>query len=158
MRLPRQVLLLGLLTGCGDTRPTEPTDRYGFLALLGNDTISIESVTRYPDRFVSEEVDRFPEVKRRHTEIELAPDGRPRRMDMRVHIPSADSTSRDRRIVAEFSRDRVKVSLTDGTGTRTREEITDGILALPHVPQMYSLLELYFAAALARSAAESLPV
>lgn len=156
IRLPAG-LLLGLhLAGCGEA-PSPPTERYGFLALLGNDTISIESVTRYPDRFVSEEVDRFPEVKRRHTEVRLAPDGSPRRMDMRVHIPSAEASSRDRRIVAEFNRDKVKVSLTDGGGTVTREEATDGMLALPHVPQMYSLLELYFSAALRRAAAESLP-
>lgn len=155
MRLP-PVLLFGLLlTGCAEASPTE---RYGFLALLGNDTISIESVTRYPDRFVSEEVDRFPEVKRRHTEIELAPDGSPRRMDMRVRIPSASEPARrERRIVAEFNRNQVKVSLTDGNGTETKEMATEGMLTIPHVPQMYSLLELYFAAALERAAAESLP-
>ena len=157
MRLPRSLLLGLLLTGCGDARPADPTDRYGFLALLGNDTISIESVTRYPDRFVSEEVDRFPVVKRRHTEVELAPDGSPRRMDMRVHIPSADTASRDRRIVAEFDPTQVKVTLTDGTGTHTKEMAAEGLLTIPHVPQMYSLLELYFAAALERAAAESLP-
>jgi hypothetical protein len=154
MRLPRVFLLGMLLAGCGEARPT---DHYGFLALLGNDTISIESVTRYPDRFVSEEVDRFPEVKRRHTEVTLAPDGSPRRMDMRVTIPSADPASRDRRIVAVFDRNKVRVSLTDATGTKTREEATDGMLALPHVPQMYSLLELYFSAALIRAVAESVP-
>src|SRR5262245_9412377 len=94
-------LALGLLlSGCG--AEPRPTERYGFLALLGRDTLSIESVTRYPNRFVSEEVDRFPEVKRRHTEVELAPDGSPRHMDMRVRIPSADSAGRERRIVADF--------------------------------------------------------
>jgi hypothetical protein len=155
MRLPQSLLFGLLLTGCGEARPT---DRYGFLALLGNDTISIESVTRYPDRFVSEEVDRFPEVKRRHTEVELASDGSPRRMDMRVHIPSApESGARNRRIVAVFNDSRVRVSLTDGTGTQTKEMANEGMLTVPHVPQMYSLLELYFAAALQRAAAESLP-
>jgi hypothetical protein len=143
-----------LLSGCGETPPTE---RYGFIARLGNDTISVESVTRYPDRFVSEEVDRFPEVKRRHTEISLAPDGSPRHMDMRVHIPSAPEASRERRIVAEFTRETVRVTLTDGSGSHTRSMATEGMLTIPHVPQMYSLLELYFAAALQRAATESLP-
>jgi hypothetical protein len=79
-------------------------------------------------------------------------------MDMRVRIPSApDSTRRERRIVAEFNRDRVRVSLTDGTGTQTREMASEGMLTIPHVPQMYSLLELYFSAALERAATESLP-
>jgi hypothetical protein len=143
-----------LVSGCGETPPTE---HYGFIARLGNDTISVESVTRYPDRFVSEEVDRFPEVKRRHTEITLAPDGSPRHMDMQVRIPSAPQASRERRIVAEFTRETVRVTLTDGSGSHSRSMATEGMLTIPHVPQMYSLLELYFAAALERAAAESLP-
>ncbi len=143
-----------VLAACGETPPTE---RYGFLARLGQDTISVESVTRYQDRFVSEEVDRFPEVRRRHTEITLAADGSPARMEMRVRIPSADSASRNRRIVATFKRDTVRVSLTDGSGTRTIAMATDGMLTIPHVPQMYSLLELYFAAALERAKIDSLP-
>jgi hypothetical protein len=143
-----------LLSACGDPPPTE---RYGFLALLGRDTLSVEAVTRYPNRFVSEEVDRFPEVKRRHTEVELAPDGSPRHLDMRVRIPSADSNARERRIVADFAKDQVRVSLTDGSGTHGVTMANDGKLSLPHVPQMYSLIELYFSSALKRAAAESLP-
>ena len=143
-----------LLSACGETQPTE---RYGLLARLGQDTISVESVSRFPDRFVSEEVDRFPEVRRRHTEVSLAPDGSPRHMDMRVSIPSAEAGSRERRIVAEFSSESVRVTLTDGSGSHTRSMATEGLLTIPHVPQMYSLLELYFATALQRAAAESLP-
>lgn len=143
-----------LVSACNKTPPTE---RYGFIARLGQDTISVESVARYPDRFVSEEVDRFPEVKRRHTEVTLATDGSPRHMDMKVSIPSADSKSRERRIVADFHPDTVRVTLTDGSGSHTRAMATEGLLTVPHVPQMYSLLELYFSAALQRAAAESLP-
>src|SRR5215207_1307779 len=100
-----------LLVGCGDPPPLE---QYGFLARLGQDTISVESVTRYGDHFVSEEVDRFPQVRRRHTEVSLAQDGSPTRMDMQVRTPSAEEKSRERRIVASFSGDSVRVSLTDG--------------------------------------------
>ena len=141
------------LVGCGEAPPTE---RYGFIALLGKDTISLESVARYPDRFVSEEVDRFPMVRRRHTEVTLAEDGTPTHMDMRVRTPSAEPDGRERRIVADFRRDTVRVSLTDGSGTRRIAMATDGMLTVPHVPQMYSLLELYFAAALKRASAEGL--
>jgi hypothetical protein len=142
-----------LLVGCAESTPIE---RYGFIARLGRDTISVESVTRYRDRFVSEEVDRFPQVKRRHTEVRLAADGSPSHMDMRVHTPSAEAKSRERRIVARFDPDTVRVSLTNGDGTRTVAMATEGMLTIPHVPQMYSLLELYFAAALERAAADSL--
>src|SRR6476469_6222705 len=83
------LLCLGLvliLSGCGSAPPLE---RYGFISRLGRDTISVESVTRYRDRIVSEEVDRFPDVRRRHTELKLAPDGSLTHMDMHVLIPSA---------------------------------------------------------------------
>ena len=52
-----------------------PTERYGFITRLGRDTISAESVTRRGNTVTSDEVDRFPRVRQRHTEIELAPDG-----------------------------------------------------------------------------------
>lgn len=146
--------LLLMVSGCSDAPPAE---RYGFLALLGRDTISLEAVTRYPDRFVSEEVDRFPEVKRRHTEVELAADGSPRHLDMRVRIPSGDSITRDRRIVADFGKDQVRVSLTDGSGTHDVTMANEGRLSLPHVPQMYSLIELYFASAVKLAVLEHLP-
>ena len=149
------VLALALpLAGCGSSAPLE---RYGFVARLGRDTISVESVTRYPDRIVSDEVDRFPDVRRRHTELELAADGSLRHMDMHVLIPSATARSRDRRIVADITRDTARVSLTDGGGTRVMRMATDGMLTIPHVPQMYSLIELYLAAALSRGAAEHVP-
>jgi hypothetical protein len=106
---------------------------------------------------VSDEVDRFPEVRRRHTELELAGDGSLRHMDMHVLTPSAAARSRDRRIVADITRDSVRVTLTDGTGTHVRRQATDGMLTLPHVPQMYSLVELYFTAALARGDADHVP-
>jgi hypothetical protein len=47
----------------------------------------------------------------------------------------------------------VHVSKKDGTGTITRAFATGGGMAMAHVPQMYSLYELYFAAALKRAAA-----
>ena len=45
----------------------KPAESYGYLARLGNDTVSIERVTRRGDEIVSDEVDRFPRVRRRHT-------------------------------------------------------------------------------------------
>ena len=143
------------LPGCGSAPPLE---RYGFLARLGRDTISVESVTRYPDRIVSDEVDRFPDVRRRHTELQLAADGSLRHMDMHVLIPSAVERSRDRRIVADITRDTARVSLTDGGGTRVIRMASGGMLTIPHVPQMYSLIELYLSAALQRGAAGHVPI
>jgi hypothetical protein len=47
----------------------------------------------------------------------------------------------------------VHVTKQDGTGTMARAFGTGGGMAMAHVPQMYSLYELYFAAALRRAAA-----
>ena len=66
-------LLLFLLLACGAGTPAE---RYGFVTVLGNDTVSVERVSRSPTRLVTDGVDRWPFVRRRHTEFDLAPDGR----------------------------------------------------------------------------------
>jgi hypothetical protein len=50
----------------------------------------------------------------------------------------------------------VNLSKKDGTGTVKREFATDGSIVVAHVPQMYSLYELYFAAALKKAAASKL--
>ena len=47
---------LGFLA-CGTAAPVE---RYGFVALLGRDTVSVESVTRRGNTVTSDAVDRFP--------------------------------------------------------------------------------------------------
>jgi hypothetical protein len=136
---------------CGRSAPAE---QYGFIATLGRDTISVESVTRRGDRVTTDAVDRFPRVRRRHTEMKLAPDGRIRHLVMDIHTPSEPSTQRERRVVADVTADSVHVTKRDGAGTIRRAFATGGGTAMPHVPQMYSLYELYFATALARAAAE----
>ena len=67
----------------------EPPERYGFITRLGRDTISVESVTRRGNTVTSDEVDRFPRVRQRHTEIELAPNGGIRNPERRG-IPNGD--------------------------------------------------------------------
>jgi hypothetical protein len=140
-----------VLAACGPTAPAG--ERYGFVARLGRDTVSVESVTRRGNTVTSDAVDRFPRVRRRHTEIELGPDGAIRRLVMDIHTPSEPVAQRERHVVAEVTADSVRVTRRDGTGTVTRVFATGGGMAMAHVPQMYSLYELYFAAALRRAAA-----
>ncbi|HEX2207585.1 MAG TPA: DUF2911 domain-containing protein [Longimicrobium sp.] len=135
---------------CGRARPAE---EYGFVALLGRDTISVERVTRSGNTVTSDAVDRFPRVRRRRTRIELGPDGGIRRLLMDIHTPSEPAGQQERRVVAEVGDGSVRVSKHDETGTVTRAFATQGGMAMAHVPQMYSLYELYFAAALRRAAA-----
>jgi hypothetical protein len=141
-----------LLVGCG---PTGPVERYGFVARLGTDTISVESITRRDNEETTDGVDRFPRVRVRHTEIQVGPDGGIRHLVMQIYTPSESANQRDRRVVADVTNDSVHLSKQDGTGTIRRAFATGGGMAMAHVPQMYSLYELYFAAALKRAAASN---
>ncbi len=128
-------------------------ERYGFLTTLGRDTISIESVSRQGNRLISDEVDRFPGVEIRHTVVDLNDDGSIRHLVMNIHTPGEPSAQRDRKVVADVADNKVHLSKTDSTGTVNRDFPTGGSIVVAHVPQMYSLYELYFAAALKHAAA-----
>jgi hypothetical protein len=136
-------------------RPSQPPERYGFVARLGRDTVSVERVTRSGNRLTSDEVDRFPRVRQRHTEIELTPDGGIRHLAMDILTPSEPAKQRNRRVTVDVTRDSVHIIKRDSTGTVRRDFATGGTIAMAHLPQMYSLYELYFAAALGRMAANA---
>jgi hypothetical protein len=137
------------LLSCNAPKP----ERYGFLTMLGRDTISIESVTRQGNTLTSDEVDRFPRVRIRHTVVDLNDNGSIRHLVMDIHTPSEPSGQRDRKVVADVADNKVHLSKTDSTGTVIRSFPTGGSIVVAHVPQMYSLYELYFAAALKQAAA-----
>jgi hypothetical protein len=143
-----------LVLACG---PTGPAERYGFITQLGNDTIAVESVTRHGNTEASDEVDRFPRVRVRHTDIELGPGGGIRHLAMQIYTPSEPANQRQRRVVADVTRDSVLITKTDSTGTIRRAFARDGGVAMAHLPQMYSLYELYFDAALKRAKASQRP-
>jgi hypothetical protein len=146
--MKRSYLLLFSIVACSNSQPEE---RYGFVARLGNDTLSVESVLRRGNKLTSDEVDRFPRVRQRHTEIILADDGSIRHLEMDIHTPSEPEDERDRHVVAEVTPISVHITKKDGTGKKQRTFDTGGGVAMAHVPQMYSLYDLYFAAALARA-------
>ena len=135
---------------------TSPAKRYGFLTMLGHDTISIESITRQGNTLTSDEVDRFPRVEIRHTVVTLDDNGSIRHLVMDIHTPSEPPGQRDRKVVANVANNKVRLSKTDSTGTVNRDFATGGSIVVAHVQQMYSLYELYFAAALKQAAASKL--
>ena len=142
----RYVIVAGFaLAAC---RSNQPEQRYGFITRLGRDTISVERVTRRGNRVTSDETDRFPRVRRRHTEIELAPNGGIRRLAMDIVTPSEPANQRHRRVAVQVTGDSVHIIKRDSTGTVRRDFATGGGIAMAHLPQMYSLYELYFDAAL----------
>ena len=134
-------------------RPSGPDQRYGFIARLGHDTVSVESITRRGNSVVVDGVDRFPRVRRRHTEIELGPGGVIRHLTMDIHTPSEPVKQRERHVTVDVTPDSVHMVKADDSTRMRWEFATKGAVAMPHVPQMYSLYELYFDAALGRAAA-----
>ena len=152
-RLFRSPTLLFAAVAAIACRPSEPEQRYGFIARLGTDTISVESITRRGNTVVVDGVDRFPRVRRRHTEIQLGPGSTIRHLVMDIHTPSEPANQRDRRVTADVTADSVHILQTDKAGKLRHEFATNGAVAMAHVPQMYSLYELYFDAAFARAAA-----
>src|SRR6202047_5307945 len=107
--MTRSPLLPLLFLACSSATPPE---RYGFVATLGNDTVSVERIARSPTRLVTDGVDRWPFVRRRPPEFDLPPDGTIRHMVMDVRTPNGRSPrERGRRITADFSKDRVTISV-----------------------------------------------
>jgi len=138
-----------LLVSC----TTSTTEHYGFITTLGADTIAVESVTRQGNTVTSDEVDRFPGVRVRHTVINLNEDGSIRHLVMDIHTPGELTNQRERKVTVDVTNSKVHISKTDSTGTINRDFATGGGIVEAHVPQMYSLYELYFAAALKHAVA-----
>ena len=147
--MKRLVVTALALAAC---RPNQPEERYGFVARLGRDTVSVESVRRRGNHVTSDEVDRFPLVRQRHTEIDLLPNGGIRHLVMDIVTPSEAENQRNRRVTVDVTKDSVHITKRDSAGTVRRDFATRGGVAMAHLPQMYSLYELYFAAALGRMA------
>jgi hypothetical protein len=143
---------LFLLLSC--TAPS--SEQYGFVATLGNDTVSVESITRQGNKLTSDEVDRFPRVQIRHTVVTLNDDGSVRHLVMDIHTPSETAGQQHRQVVADVANNKVHLSKTDSTSTYNRDFATGGSMVVAHVPQMYSLYELYFVAAMKKAEASKL--
>ena len=130
-----------------DSCRSSPTEHYGFITTLGTDTIGVESVMREGNEIISDEVDRFPRVRVRHTVIKINSDGSIYHLVMDIHTPSEPKEQRERKVTADVTNTSVHILKTDGTGTVSRMFNTENGIVEAHIPQMYSLYELCFAAA-----------
>jgi hypothetical protein len=148
------LVVLCLLAGCAQDQP----QHYGYVARLGTDTVSIENVVRRGNTVVSDEVDRFPRVRRRHTRIELAPDGSIRHLEMDIRTPSEPAGQRLRHVEVDVDGKDIRITKRDSSGVRNITLHTDGMrLVEAQLEQMYSLTDLYFSAALHRADSTKLP-
>lgn len=112
-RDPRLVTLLLALLAILSCRQ-EPAETWGFVATLGNDTTSVERVTRQGNHIVGEAIGRSPVVVRRRWEATLAPDGSVRRWVMDTHMPNAPAG--ERALHHEMERSDGKIRLVRETG------------------------------------------
>jgi len=94
------------------------SETYGFVAVLGNDTTSVERVTRTGHRIIGDAIGRSPAVTRRHWQAELDPSGVITHWSMDTDIPNAPPDGRHLHHTATFTE---KVtSFTRGTAAGTR--------------------------------------
>jgi hypothetical protein len=146
----KRLVIVLVLAACSSS---EPAERYGFITTLGHDTISVENVTRRGNELTSDEVDRFPRVRERHTVVTLNDDGTIRNLASDIHTPSEPDNRQDLHVDANVGGKQVKISKKDGTGTTNLSFTGGDAPAMAHVEQMYSLYELYFRAAKLRARA-----
>ena len=154
----RVLILLLLVTACdsgtGAIEHDGPVEQYAFVTTLGNDTVAVENVSRSAGAMISDGVDRWPFVRLRHTELEIAPDGRLTRMVMDVRTPNGKTPAeRWRQVSAQFTEDSVLVTVVDSAGTSGRNFATGGALTVPHASMQYSVIEFEIASAMQRAGA-----
>lgn len=159
--MKRFLLATCALIGCNANQPAE---HVGYITRLGNDTISIENVTRRGDTLTIDGVDRFPRVRQRHANVTLVPQGGIRRLVMDITTPSEPAKQRVLQVVVDVTRDSVLMTKRDSASYMRWAFAHGPQPVVAHVPQMYSLYDLYFEAALAQpsgattAAADTIPL
>jgi hypothetical protein len=122
----------------------EPAETYGFVATLGDDTTSVERVTRTGDRIVSEAVGRSPIVVRRRWEATLANDGTVARWTMDTEVPNASEGQTTLHHEAEFMPDRVSLVRVVGNDTTRSSYAKHYVTTVPWNAFLYASHELLF--------------
>lgn len=122
-------------------------ETWGFVATLGNDTTSVERITRTGDRIVSEAVGRSPVVVRRRWEASLAPDGSVRRWTMETHLPNAAPGETDLRHEVELRDGTIRMLRRTGADSTDRTVRDPYARTVPWNAFVYGTFELLIQAA-----------
>jgi len=133
-------------------------EEYGFGARLGDDTTSIEHITRTRSRIVSDLVQHSPYVIRIHWEAALNPNGSLRSFTMRkTFLNHGPDEPADAEYAADFVHGVVHVK--QRVGTENKEYDMSDVLpvTVPWEAFSYGLYELLFEAA-ARQPGDSVPI
>lgn len=133
-------------------------EEYGFVARLGDDTTSMERITRTRGKIVGDLVQQSPEVIRIHWEATLNPDGSLRRWIMRKSFLNRRAGEpADAEYSAVFEGDAVHVRQRVGDEARSYDMSDVLPVTVPWEAFAYGLYELLFEAA-ARQPADSVPI
>jgi hypothetical protein len=148
-RLISAFVILLTATACNgqDSQASPEGETYGFVATLGNDTTSVERITRTDDRIVSDAVGRSPNVVRRRWEATLAPDGSVLHWTMHTHIPNADEGAADLYHEAVFDEGTVRLIRRTSRDTTDVTYAKSYAVTVPWNAFVYGTYEVLFQAA-----------
>ena len=142
--LPTRIAPLLCVTLSALSCRAEPEESWGFVATLGNDTTSVERVTRRGNLITGDAVGRSPLVVRRHWEMTLAPDGSVERWVMDTHIPNAPEGERDLHHEIERSDGAIRMVRQAGKDSMDRTVREASIRTVPWNAFLYATSELLF--------------
>ena len=138
---PARLALLLVLGAC-----TGP-ETYGFVAVLGNDTTSVERVTRLGSRITGDAIGRSPTVTRRRWQAELGPNGVITRWSMDTDIPNGPPDRRQLHHTATFNDTVLVFTRGPAPGTRPFAYRTRYAETVPWNAFVYATWELLLDAA-----------
>jgi hypothetical protein len=144
MSMPSVPALLALLLVLGACTGPET---YGFVAVLGNDTTSVERVTRSGHRITGDAIGRSPEVTRRHWEAELGANGVITHWSMDTDIPNGPPDGRHLHHTATFIDTVTAFTRTTSAGTRSFAYKKSYAETVPWNAYVYATWELLLDAA-----------
>jgi Protein of unknown function (DUF2911) len=139
--VPARLALLLLLGACS------APETYGFVAVLGLDTTSVERVTRTGHRITGDAIGRSPTVTRRHWEVDLGPNGVIRHWSMDTDIPNAPPGDRHLHHTATFTDTATYFTRGTSAGTRSFAYRTRYAETVPWNAFVYATWELLLDAA-----------
>jgi Protein of unknown function (DUF2911) len=126
---------------------SQHTQTWGFVATLGNDTTSVERVTRSGNHVVGEQVGRSPVVVHRHWEATVGPDGSLSRWTMDTHVPNAPAGQTDLHHELIFTGNKVRMIRETGRDTVDHTYVRSYARAVPWNAFLYASYEVLFQAA-----------
>jgi hypothetical protein len=139
--VPARLALLLLLGACS------APETYGFVAVLGNDTTSVERVTRTGHRITGDAIGRSPTVTRRHWEADLGPNGVITHWSLDTDIPNAPPGDRHLHHTATFTDTATYFTRGTSAGTRSFAYRTRYAETVPWNAFVYATWELLLDAA-----------